>query len=50
MLISCAAASQSPNPSRASIRDTDYDSPQTTEEYGIEIFELFAWLGTHDAR
>jgi len=50
VLITCTPTSESANPSGASIHDTDYDRPQTTEEYGRGIFELFAWLDTHDAR
>jgi hypothetical protein len=50
VLITGTPTLESPNPSKASILDTDYDKPHTTEEYGIGIFDLFAWLDTRDAR
>ena len=50
VLITDTPPLESTNPSKAPIHDTDYDRPQTTEEYEIRIFDLFVWLDTYDAR
>jgi len=50
VLITCIPTLESPNPSGATIHDTDYDRSQTTEGYEIGIFEMFAWFDTYDAR
>jgi hypothetical protein len=50
VLITCTLNLQSPNHSIASFHDTGYDRLQTIVEYGIGIFELFAWLDKRDAR